>query len=390
VSVRRNELAEHFEQQREFSKTYSPLYARLFGTVADWLAQAEDHALIDWLISAGEGRAPLEISLLLLAGLHRDILEGVAEVQPLARHYATAGGKLPLEDEQLRLDLRQAIMARRHSLKQFIQTAAVQTNETGRGLAWLLPLSFTHWDAVHLVDLGASAGLNLVADRRAYRLVDRTNGRALCDLGEGQPVQFLVQSLDQADLLAVAGDSLPAIASRTGCDLAPFRLRSAEDERTLAAYVWGDQPERLQRLREGISALHQVNRENGQIRLHQVNLPNELPRFLREKLPVDSHLPVIIYNTYMTAYLDGRGAVLRDYIQSWALTLSAPLLWIQWEPDWQGGEAPEHGWCLWTAELWQEGVHCQWRLAWVHPHGSSVKWEIGLREWREFWQTAAG
>ena len=65
-----------------------------------------------------------------------------------------------------------AILARREPLAAFIRSANVQTNETGRGLAWLLPVACLGWPAVHLVELGASAGLNLVAERRGYRLMD--------------------------------------------------------------------------------------------------------------------------------------------------------------------------------------------------------------------------
>ncbi|MFQ5436798.1 MAG: DUF2332 family protein, partial [Anaerolineae bacterium] len=81
-----------------------------------------------------------------------------------------------------------AIWARRAALAPFLQTATVQTNETGRGLAWLLPLLYTGWEGAHLVDLGASAGLNLAADGRHYQLV--AGDKTVLTMGTGQPVQF--------------------------------------------------------------------------------------------------------------------------------------------------------------------------------------------------------
>lgn len=45
----------------------------------------------------------------------------------------------------------------------------------------------------NLVDLGTSAGLNLVAERRAYRLQDKETGATLADVGLGEPVQFVTQ-----------------------------------------------------------------------------------------------------------------------------------------------------------------------------------------------------
>src|SRR5690606_1327638 len=88
-----------------------------------------------------------------------------AKITPSPQHLGTPA---PL----LHHALRETIFARRDSLAAFIRRANVQTNETGRGLVWLLPVACLGWPAVHLVELGASAGLNLVADQRAYRLVE--------------------------------------------------------------------------------------------------------------------------------------------------------------------------------------------------------------------------
>jgi hypothetical protein len=129
-----------------------------------------DDPLVAWLLQTGQGRSSLDVTLLLAAGLHRHILASDRAVSAL----------------------RQAILARQESLATFIRAASVQTNETARGLAWLLPLLFTPWPAVHLVDLGASAGLNLAADQRAYRLLDAADGRLLLDLGHAPSPQFLV------------------------------------------------------------------------------------------------------------------------------------------------------------------------------------------------------
>ena len=160
-------LARRFRKQQEFTAGYSPLYSRLFGLVADWLATPRGHdPLADWLLHVGASRPSFEVPLLLLAGLHRDVLTHVGAVTALARYFPTVGGTLPADDSPLATHFRTAILARQSHLDNFIRTATVQTNETARGLCWLLPVLSTGWAGIHLVDLGASAGLNLMADQR--------------------------------------------------------------------------------------------------------------------------------------------------------------------------------------------------------------------------------
>lgn len=384
----RTQLAHRFRKQQEFADGYSPLSARLFGIVADWLEAGEGDELVDWLLAVGNGRAPLDITLLLLAGLHRDVLNQEPEAAELAQYYPSVGGQRDFNDAQLPHILRQTILNRREKLAPFIQTATVQTNETARGVCWLLPLLYTGWNTVHLVDLGASAGLNLLAEQRNYRIFF---DKQFFDVGSGQPVQFPMHTQGPFHQPPTTNRQ-PQILSRTGCDLAPFRLETVADEQTLTAYIWADQPQRLERLREGLAAFHQAEPP---VQLHPVHLPDELPGFLATAVAsalnasVPPHHPVILYNTYMTAYLDDKGTSLKQHIANWAAGQNRPILWLQWEPLWDGPEPPEYGWVAWTADLWQANGHQQWQLAWNHPHGTPLHWLPGLGDWAAFWQENA-
>ena len=364
----RNALIKRFHQQARFAQDYSPLYALLFGVAAGWLEEGDPAG--EWLIAASNGRSPFDVTLLLAAGVHRDALAGVEAARPLANYYPTANGSLPPEPAPFAQALRQAIWERRETLAAFIQSAAVQTNETARGLVWLWPLLHLPWEAAHLVDLGASAGLNLAADRRSYQLLDE-NGRLQRQIGQGKPIQF--QTICQGDDPGAGDGRIPHILSRAGCDLSPFPLQTAEDELTLASFVWGDQPIRLERLREGIAAFKTVERDTA-VCLRPVNLPRELPRFLRDHIPAAPAAPVVIYNTYMTAYLENKGKALRRIIGEWAAGQNRPVLWLQWEPLWGGPSPPEFGWCAWTADLWEGNNHRRRQLAWIHPHGARLRW----------------
>jgi hypothetical protein len=379
-------LAGRFRKQQEFTAGYSPLYSRLFGLVADWLTTPPDHdPLADWLLQVGATRASFDVPLLLLAGLHREILSGVNAVSDLARYYPTVGGTLPADDDQLADHFQAAILARQPRLDRFIRTATVQTNETARGLCWLLPVLLTRWPAIHLVDLGASAGLNLVADQRHYRLDRGGDTDRFCDLGNGEPVQFLIANSGQLPWLP-RQCSLPAILSRTGCDLAPFALTTTAEEQTLASFVWGDQTGRLARLRQGINALHRTEQTAAPVRLHRADLPDDLSRFLAQQITPYHDAPVVIYNTYLTTYLHDKGASLRPQLAVWAAKQTRPVLWLQWETLWQGPKPPDFGWVGWTADLWQDGRHVHWHLAWAHPHGTRIQWLPESADWADFWR----
>jgi hypothetical protein len=368
-----------FRDQKRFAAGYSPLYAYLFGLTADWLAGEATDPVVEWLVEASAGRRPFDVTLLLPAGLHRDVLAGEPAAAELARYYPTAGGRpgaLPPAAV-----VRAAILARREALAAFIGRAAVQTNETGRGLAWALPVACLGWPVVHLVELGASAGLNLLADRRVYRLADAADpARTVAQLGDGRP-QFTILSRGAVDLPPAL--DLPTILSRTGGDAAPFHLHTAGDELTLAAFVWGDQPERLARLREGIAALRDVEVTAAPARLRPLRLPDELTAFLRRELPRRLDAPVVLFNTTVTMYLPDRGASLWGIIDEWAAAQAVPVLWLQWEPPApDDSPPPEESWFAWTADLWPPGGEpIRRRLAWVHPHGTTIRWLE--RDWVE-------
>ena len=400
------QLVHRFRQQQQFAIGYSPLYAVIFGTIAEWLTNAPDDPVVRWLLQAIEDRPAFDITNLLLAGLHREILSGADEVAALAAYYPTVGGNaspallfsdnrggLPVASSPFVEALRKAILARRHVLQTFIQKYTVQTNETGRGISWLLPACLARWDGVHLIDLGASAGLNLIAEQRSFQISGLDDDSILMTLGYGQPVQFVVRVEGEIGNALAAKCRPPEILSRTGCDLHPFYLKSTADEITLASFIWADQVQRLQRLREGIGAFHEVNRKGVPVRLNSLSLPDELSALLDRQINGPNE-PVLLYNTYIKMYLPDKGQMMRKHIADWAITQDRSVVWIQWEPSQyvavQSGQEPHFGWLAWTADLWRGHDQYQFHLGWVHPHGHHVQWLPGLQAWNFFWRQDAG
>lgn len=386
-------LLHRFRKQTEFATGYAPLYARLFAILGDWVeacsVQTKDdrrevdpaNEVVEWLAAVSQKRNPFDVPLLLLAGLHRDVLAGDSAVAELATFYPTVSqpARSP-SDPTLPQVLHQAILARREPLAAFIRTAMVQTNETGRGLAWLLPLLLSSWTQVDLLDLGASAGLNLVAEQRHFQLNFASS--ASQHIGRGDPPQFqthcsgLTQPLETFPL-AAAG--YPEVLQRYGVDLAPLHLRTKADELRLMSFVWADHPQRLVRLQEGLAAFRHIQDGDRAVQFFPVRLPDQLGPFLDQLEPANR--PLIVYNTYITQYFRPQIGDLRTTLANWAQQQERPVLWLQWEPLLDRAEqerlAPEFGWCAWTADLWDNG-HRQWRLGWVHPHGTTTVFGPGL------------
>jgi hypothetical protein len=95
-------------------------------------------------------------------------------------------------------------------------------------------------NAVGLIDVGCSAGLNLNVDRVG---ITYSNGQSLGD--PSSPVQL--SSSIVGDRPVPARD-MPEVVARVGVDLHPVDVTDANDARWLRACVWPDQPERAARL----------------------------------------------------------------------------------------------------------------------------------------------
>lgn len=158
--------------------------------------------------------ASYERPLLALAALRFRALED--DQHPLAPEVLMDADAPDVPDR-----LREALRDR--SLVPVLAARSVQTNEPGRAWGWgltALVLGLAH-RRFALVDMGCSAGLNLVVDRTAipYRL------------GANQ----------------VAGFDFPSPESRVGLDRAPIDAADETAARWLRACIWPGQSDRLQR-----------------------------------------------------------------------------------------------------------------------------------------------
>jgi hypothetical protein len=136
-------------------------------------------------------------------------------------------------------------------LTRFIAERPIQTNEVQR--SWVLLPCFleiarrTGAEAFDLIELGPSAGLNLVWDRYRYRYEASSWGAPDAPLElEGEEHAPVPQQLFELDL---------AVRTRVGIEAMPIDVTTDEGARLLRSFVWADQSDRLRRLERAIEAL---------------------------------------------------------------------------------------------------------------------------------------
>lgn len=234
------DLAQRFAQQAEQCRNHgSPLSAALLlGAAAELEAPGPVRDLLAPLAEDPPGSVP---SLRFLGALHRLVLERRAPL--LAMHYPTVGGTAGVEG---------AWAAAREVVPDIGDRVQrpVQTNEVGRSavlLGGLMHVAARARLPIRLLEVGASAGLNLRVDRFAYAVGTEVLGDPSSPVRLEQPW---------------AGTPPPRVAvevvQRAGCDPHPLDPSSTADRLTLTSYVWADQVARFERLRAALEVAAQV------------------------------------------------------------------------------------------------------------------------------------
>ncbi len=404
ASSRTQAWAASIARQASFSRGYSPLYAAILDCLAGWLRESEDgrDARVGLLrqrfwtfVSSQVWDNDLEPILKLAATLHSAVLRGDSRVAGLRPYYRTVTPDGPMPDEPgFAGELLTALDRLGEELLAHAHRWEIQTNETARGVLWLVPAALLQIEAAYLVELGASAGLNLLADHRGFSL--RWPEGPQVKLGHAEPAQFEIAcegavAALSAGLSEGASDSScvvapPEILGRVGADARLIDLDAPAAETELAACIWGDQPQRMQRLQEALELRRSFRGTPQAPRLMQANLPDEAEEFLRAAVPAQPVAPVILFDTYVTAYfndVDHRALVraVEAFARSWTLRHKLPWLWVRFEPP-RAGEpaAPQVGWCRWWVEVWtQKGRHTI-ELGWGHPHCVRLVFGPGVSE----------
>ena len=279
-------LSERFQGFATWCEGTSPLYERLARGVAD------DPDLLDLAAAVPEGRSPPHV---LLAGVHYLLLDGCEH--PLADYYASVTGDPadPTVDDPVAA-FREFCLEHESALRELLTTWRTQTNSVRRCAA-LYP-AFARVSAavdgqpLSLIEVGSSAGLNLLWDRYAYEYADEraaTDG----DEGPGDPIR-----VGPDDVTVVVESSLrdgdpplpvnpPEVASRQGIDLNPLDVTDESDARWLRALTW---PEHESRRRLLDAALERARANPPEIRA------GDALAVLPDLLDATAD-PVVVFNT---------------------------------------------------------------------------------------------
>lgn len=203
----------------------SPLYEVLGHAVAD------DPELLAMAAQAQPGQPPPNI---LFAAVHA-LLAGYPE-DPLAAYYATLGGSKPA-DSGAAARFREFGLAHREELLPVIRTRLVQTNEVRRS-AILLPafasIAKGSGRPLALIEIGPSAGLNLLFDRYQYRYGAVSVGDPT------SPVVLISEPIGLAPDVAI-----PSVVARAGIDINPLDVTDPDDVAWLRALLWPEHTDRL-------------------------------------------------------------------------------------------------------------------------------------------------
>jgi hypothetical protein len=185
----------------------------------------------------------------------------------------------------------ETLVEHREFLRRIVRQQTVQTNEVQR--CWMLLPCFleiarrTHAPTFDLIELGPSAGLNLVWDQYRYRYAAGTWGPA--------DVRLELSGEERRPIPAELIEQQPHIRSRTGIDINPIDATTDEGALLLRSFVWADQTWRLEQLDRAIASLRADPPE-----LVKGDIADLLPRLLDAR-PRDSL--TIVWQTAVLAYL---------------------------------------------------------------------------------------
>ena len=355
------DLPRHF---RRFATTDcrvgAPLYARLASAAAD----APDVLALLEVAAPDQRRA-----VLLFAAVH-DLVLAEPDLAP-ARWYPSIE---PDPDRRPEGDpwppFRRLCADRADDLRSTIAGRVTQTNEIGRSLAIAAALGLVAAEAAQplaVVEVGASAGLNLVFDRYGLGYGD---GPVIGD--PASPVQLRARIHGPIPVPVPA--AMPTVAARIGLDRAPVDLTDPRAVRWLEACVFPDRLDRLARLRAAV-ALAAADPP-------PVLTGDAVHDLERAVAAVPTEAPLCVVHSWALTYVADRDGFV-DRVRG--IAARRPVWWVSVEPPRtvpalavpprDPSITPEMAGNTVTALVRVEGDERRDRvLAWSHPHLDWIAW----------------
>jgi hypothetical protein len=343
----------------------SPLYERLS------LEIAEDSELLEL---ADEAREEQPTPMVLLAAVQYLLFENPAH--RLAAYYPSVdsetssvdGETTQVDGETSSVDsetrpvddgtspaFREFCDEHEAEIRELISSRRVQTN-TVRRSGCLLPAIEYVSRAVDraplgLVEIGSSAGLNLLWDQYGYSY----DGMQVGD--DESAVQIDCEL--RGEIEPPLPTEMPPVGSRRGIDLYSLAVDNDDDSQWLDALIWPEHETRRDNVRHAaeIAAADPPT-------IHEGDVLEELETVV-DSVPDDQ--PICLYNSYVLYQLsDSQRADLYDLVDE--LGAKRDIYWLS---------------CEWAMDVaipmihcyrWEDGVHSGDLLARFHGHGAWLQW----------------
>jgi hypothetical protein len=332
---------------RDAARLNSPLYAALA------LGVDGDAELKGLAARRRKGQPP---SNLLFAAVHYLLLRGADH--PLRSCYATLGGTRPTADAFSLF--RDFALSHRAEIQALVETRVTNTNEVNRSAvlrAGFGALAAADDTPLHLIEIGPSAGLNLIWDRYS---VDYLRGTDIA--ARVMPDAALRLSCALKGALPPV-NRMPPILSRLGLERDPVDLTDDRDRDWLRAVIWGDQSHRLARLESAIAMFLETPLAVHPGPIRAGDALDLLPGVLAG-IPGDD--PVCVYHTIAVYQFS---AAMRETLHSQlaAAGLRRPVWHLAFEFD------GSSDYVLTLTRHRNGEAHAQ-RLGLAQPHGGWIAW----------------
>jgi len=331
----------------ETERAEAPLYTQIVRGIAN------DSELKELAARVQKGQPPANI---LLASVHYLLLRG--SEHPLRTFYPNLNGGRRVEGENPFPAFQDFVNTHLTELLPLIEGGVTNTNEIARSSALhagFRAVAKETGEPLHLIELGPSAGLNLLWDR--YR-VRYCRGNDTVEVGPADaPLTIGCQLRGEKN--PSFGPS-PRIASRVGLERKPVDLSDPAQRDWLKALVWPDQLARFARLEKAIE-LFRAN----PVEIRTGDALGLLPDAIAQ---VPEHEPLCVYHTYVVYQMSEE---LREALDN--ILIMASLRRPIWRLSCEGslafvGEAPMR------LRRYVDGQKQSRELAHCHPHGAWIEW----------------
>lgn len=326
----------------EFVVSESPAYAQICAEAAD------DPAVLRILGEADYDQPPANI---LLAAVQFLLFGDPSD--PLATHYPSIVGPNAEASGDLVEHFVSFCHRNEHELRAIAATRTVQTNEVRRCVGVLPAFS---WIAAQeprplaLLEIGASAGLNLSFDRYRYDFGSQVVGPT------DSPLTLHTEATGTLPVL----DPLPRVSWRTGLDLHPVDVTDLDSIRWARSLLWPEQIDRIERFDRAVSiaAIDPPTVVQGDAIDSLADVARAAP----------SDAVLVVFHTFVLNQLDPtRRVQLTEVIESMAS--SRPVHRIGIDLVVRGVMEPEI-----KHSLYGRGTVVEQVLGTMHHHGAWLRW----------------